>query len=149
MPLLRIVLDANVIISALIRPDSTPGRILREVVDGDRVCLITSGMLLHELQAMLRYPRLQRYIKMSPRDIEEFVILLEQLADPVSLHDYPATGTCRDPKDEPYLQTAMAGRADFIVSGDNDLLALKSINNTPIIPPAEFERVMKKQKKKF
>jgi hypothetical protein len=84
---------------------------------------------------------------MSPRDIEEFVILLEQLADPVSLHDYPATGTCRDPKDEPYLQTAMAGRADFIVSGDNDLLALKSINNIRIITPSEFERVMKNRRK--
>lgn len=143
MPALRLVLDANVIISALIRPDSAPGRVLRSVVDGQKVRLVTSRPLLAELRAVFQYPRLQRYLKMSEQDKEDFVILLEQVADLVNIADYPAPGVCRDPDDEPYLQTAMAGRAVCIVSGDSDLLDLKLIAGIMIVAPAECDRVLK------
>lgn len=146
MPALRIVLDANVIISALIRPNSAPGRILRATVEGTAVRLVTSDPLLAELQSALQYRRLQRYLKMSERDKEEFVILLEQIADPVNLADHPAPGICRDPDDEPYLQTALAGRADYLVSGDSDLQELKEVEHIPIVTPADFERIMNKTK---
>ena len=63
MEALRIVLDANVIISALIRPDSAPGRILRAAVEGTSVRLVTSEALLAELRAALEYPRLPRYLR--------------------------------------------------------------------------------------
>lgn len=144
MPALRLVLDANVIISALIRPDSAPGRVLRAVVEGEKVRLVTSQPLLAELRAVLQYHRLQRYLKMSEQDKEDFVFLLEQIADPVNIADYPATGVCRDPDDEPYLQAAMAGRAVYIVSGDRDLLDLKLIEGIAIISPAECDQVLKK-----
>ena len=146
MPPLRAVLDANVIISALIRPDSAPGRTLRAAVEGMTVRLVTSDPLLAELQAALEYPRLQRYLKMSKQDKEEFVILLEQIADPVRIADHPAPAICRDPDDEPYLQTALAGRADYVVSGDGDLLDLKVVEHIPIVTPADFERHLKKNK---
>lgn len=139
----RIVLDTNVIISALIRPDSVPGRIVRAVVDELVVRLVTSRPLLDELRAVLDYPRLQRYLKMNNEDKDDFVILLEQIADPVSIVNYPAPGICRDSDDEPYLQTALVGRADYIVSGDRDLLDLKAIEHVPIILPAAFERILK------
>lgn len=142
MPALRIVLDANVIVSALIRPDSTPGRILRAAVAESAVRMVTSHPLLEELRAVLEYPRLQRYLKMSRQDKEAFVILLEQIADPVNIGDFPAPGICRDPDDEVYLQTALAGRADYIVSGDQDLLDLHVLNDLPIILPADFERIL-------
>ncbi len=141
---LRTVFDANVIISALIRPDSVPGRMLRAAVEGASVRMLTSASLLAELRAALEYPRLQRYLKMSKQDREEFVILLEQVTDPVGLDDHPAPGICRDPDDEPYLQTALAGRADFIVSGDSDLLDLRTVEHIPIVSPAEFDRMLKK-----
>ncbi|MEI6169261.1 MAG: putative toxin-antitoxin system toxin component, PIN family [bacterium] len=142
MPALRIVLDTNVIISALIRTDSTPGLIVRSVVDEMAVRLVTSHSLLAELRAVLAYPRLQRYLKMGKDDKEEFVILLEQIADIVNISDYPASGICRDPDDEPYLQTARAGRADYIVSGDQDLLVLGTLGSVRIISPAAFERIL-------
>jgi hypothetical protein len=139
---LRVVLDANVIISALIRPDSAPGRILRAVVEGEAVRMVASDPLLEELRSAIEYPRLQRYLKMSKQDKKELSILLEQIADPVNIGDYRTSGICRDPKDEPYLHTALAGRADYIVSGDGDLLNLKAIEHIPIILPADFERVL-------
>ena len=142
MPAFRIVLDANVIVSALIRPDSVPGRILRAAVEETAVRLVTSNPLLEELRAVLEYPRLQRYLKMSQQDKEEFVILLEQIADPVNIVGYPAPGVCRDPDDEPYLQTALAGRADYLVSGDQDLLDLHAVDDLPIILPTDFERIL-------
>lgn len=142
MPALRIVLDANVIVSALIRPDSVPGRIVRAVVEESAARLVTSRPLIAELRAVLDYPRLQRYLKMSEGDKEEFVILLEQVADPVNLTAHPAPGICRDPDDEPYLQTALAGRADYIVSGDADLLELRSVEHVPIMLPADFECIL-------
>lgn len=143
MPPLRAVLDANVIISALIRPDSAPGRTLRAAVEGMTVRLVTSEPLLAELRAALKYPRLQRYLKMSKQDKEEIVILLEQIADPVRIADHPALEICRDPDDESYLRTAMAGRADYIVSGDGDLLDLKAVEHIQIVTPADFERILK------
>ncbi len=146
MPALRIVLDANVIVSALIRPDSLPGRVVRAAVEDSAVRLITSQPLLNELRAVLNYPRLQRYLKMSEADREEFIILLEQVADPFDLSAYPAPGLCRDSDDEPYLQTALAGRADYIVSGDADLLDLKSVDHVQIILPAAFERILENKK---
>ncbi|MBI2440394.1 MAG: putative toxin-antitoxin system toxin component, PIN family [Lentisphaerae bacterium] len=146
MPPLRVVLDANVIISALIRSHSAPGRILRAAVEGTAERLVTSAPLLEELRSALEYPRLQRYLKMSKQAKEGFVILLEQIADPVTIGDYPAPGICRDPKDEPYLQTALAGRADYIVSGDGDLLDLKAVEHIPIVLPAKFERILNSAK---
>ena len=146
MPALRIVLDTNVIISALIRPDSIPGSIVRAVVDEMAVRLVTSHALLAELRAVLDYPRLQRYLKMDKDDKEEFTILLEQIADIVNTGDYPVLGICRDPDDEPYLQAARAGRADYIVSGDQDLLVLGSMGSIRIVSPVEFERILNKNR---
>ena len=142
---LRTVLDANVVISALIRPDSPPGRILRAALAGTAVCMLTSEPLLEELRAALDYPRLQRHLKMSIRDREEFVLLLEQITDPVHIGDHPPPDVCRDPDDEPYLQTALAGRADFIVSGDSDLLDLRAVEDIPIVAPAEFLRAVEER----
>lgn len=142
----RIVLDANVIISALIRTDSAPGRILRAAIAETEVRLVTSKPLLDELQAVLEYSRLQRYLRMGKQDKQEFVILLEQIADPVNIADYPVTGLCRDPDDEAYIRTALAGRADYIVSGDSDLLALKAVHHIPVIPPAAFDLILNKNK---
>jgi len=144
---LRIVLDANVIISALIRSDSVPGRILRAVVEATAARMVTSYPLLAELRSAIEYPRLQRYLQMSKQDKEEFVVLLEQIADPVNIGDYQTPGICRDPKDEPYLQTALAGRADYIVSGDGDLLNLKAVEDIPIVLPSDFERILTNAKK--
>lgn len=138
----RVVLDANVIVSALIRPDSAPGRILRAAVESRAVLMVTSAPLLNELLMVLNYPRLQRYLKMSAQDRQAFVVLLEQIAEPVNLADHPETGACRDPADEPYLQTAVAGRADCIISGDRDLLDMQEIDGIPIVMPADFDRIL-------
>jgi putative PIN family toxin of toxin-antitoxin system len=137
--IIRVVLDANVIIGALIRPESAPGRILRAAVAGTDLVAVTSAPLLEELRATLRYPRLKRHLKMTEQDQDAFVIMLEQVTEPVSIQDQPTPGICRDPRDEPYLQTALVGRADYVVSGDGDLLTLGDVDGIPILAPAQLE----------
>ena len=143
MPPPRVVLDANVVISALIRPDSAPGRILKAAVEGRALRALLSRPLVEELRRALGYPQLRPYLKMSSAEADEFVLLLEQIADAVNLDDHPAPGVCRDPHDEPYLQTALAGRADYVVTGDRDLLDLGEVEGIPILAPAAFERILK------
>lgn len=145
MPPLRVVLDANVVISGLMRPDSPPGRILRAAVEQTALRALVAPPLIEELRAALRYPRLRPYLRMTPQDADEFVLLLEQVADPVNLQDHPPPGICRDPGDEPYLQTALAGRAECIVTGDADLLTLGEVEGIAILAPSEFERMLVKR----
>ena len=78
MPPLRAVLDANVIISALIRADSAPGRIVRAAVEGTTVRLVTSDPLIEELRAAIEYPRLQRHLQ-SQLNLLLWVRLLRRL----------------------------------------------------------------------
>lgn len=112
---------------------------MRAAIEERGVCLITSDPLQKELIEVLQYPRLRRYLRMSLQEISDFVILLEQIAELVSIESQPAPGICRDPDDEPYLQTAMAGRADYLVSGDDDLLSLREVEDIPIVTPAELK----------
>ncbi len=143
MATFRAVLDTNVVISALIRPGGPPGRILGAAIEGSAVRWVTSRPLLAELQAAFQYPRLRRYLRLSAEGSGAFIVLVEQVADLADLADHPAPGICRDPNDEMCLQTALAGRADCLVTGDSDLLDLGDVEGVSILAPAEFERLLK------
>jgi putative PIN family toxin of toxin-antitoxin system len=85
---------------------------------------------------------------MSEQDREDLILLLERIADLVSPADHPVPGICRDPDDEPYLQPALAGHADRIVSGDSDLLDLAQVEHIPILSPAHFERILRRTRER-
>lgn len=138
----RVVLDANVIISALIKPDSAPGRVLRVAIESATFQMVTSLPLMAELRAALDYKGLQRYLKMDADTKDVFVIMLEQVAEHVKIDPITITGICRDPKDEIYLHTARAGHADYIVSGDDDLLTIRQFEPIKIVKSAEFEKII-------
>jgi putative PIN family toxin of toxin-antitoxin system len=140
--MIRVVLDANIVISALIRPHSPPGRILKAAIDHSQLRMLTSAVLLDELQRALAYEHLQRYLRMTTREQEEFVVMLEQFCETVSIDESEILGIRRDPKDEPYLLVAREGRAHFIVSGDKYLLVLQYFSDIPIVNAVDFERVM-------
>ena len=56
------------------------------------------------------------------------------------------TNICRDPKDNMFLNCALAGKADFIISGDDDLLALKKVSEIEIIKPVHFLKKIRKSR---
>jgi putative PIN family toxin of toxin-antitoxin system len=120
---LRVVLDTNVVISGLLWLGS-PRRVL-DLARQNRIQLFTSLTLLSELDAVLRRPKFARrlgVVGVSPITlVVGYASLSHVLQSPASLPQR----VCRDPADDHVLACARASRADLIVSGDNDLLAIK------------------------
>ena len=132
---MRAVIDSNVIVSGLIRPRGAPGNILRAL--RDRLFLaIVSPPILEEIVAILARSWLQERYGVVDDDVQDFLRLLalrSELVEPTTkIRD------CRDPHDDMFLEAAVDGRADRVVTGDSDLLAIGSIGAAMIVTPAAF-----------
>jgi len=131
MPGLRVVLDTNVLVSGLAYPGSVPGRIVTAWRQGG-LDVVLSRYILDEMVRVL--PRLTK-IQMTPmeiRDLADSFMFLADVVEPEGEQD----ANLRDPADQPILLTLLAAKADYLVTGDKDLLALA--NQYPIVTPAEF-----------
>jgi putative PIN family toxin of toxin-antitoxin system len=111
----RVVVDTNVWISALLVPESRPGRVVREVRRG-RVTIVGSWELAEELVGVLRRPKFTRYA-VSEDAVEELLVFLGALLPSVDIEV-----AMRDPNDAPVVAAALAGHAEAIVTGDRGLL---------------------------
>ena len=130
----RIVLDTNILASALIHGDGPPGRVLA-AVKHDGVTPITSAAQLHELRDVVSRAQLGRYIRRE--EAEDLIRNLEAVADVVAA-DLPDVDASPDPDDNFILGTAIAGRADMIISGDKKhMLSLGHVDGVPIITAAD------------
>jgi putative PIN family toxin of toxin-antitoxin system len=127
----RLVLDTNVVLSGLLFPGSTPSRALLKA-QADTV--LASDATLLELVEVLGRARFDRYIERSVRQrlVAEFANICEKVQI-----DFPIR-VCRDPKDDKFLEVAVHGRADVLVTGDADLLALNPFRGIAIQTPAEY-----------
>ena len=131
MPGLRVVLDTNVLVSGLAYPGSVPGRIVAAWRQGGLEVAL-SRYILDELVRVL--PRLPRICMTSAeiRDLADSFMFLADIVEPEGAQD----ANLRDPADQPVLLTLLAAKADYLVTGDKDLLALAS--QYPIFTPSEF-----------
>ena len=139
--MLRAVLDANVIISALIQPKGASGRILTSLLERNSFELVVSPTILAEVRRSLKYPKVRKYIKSSDEDVNLWVASLELIAQPVS-GNLRIRAVAADPDDNKYIEAAVEGLAQFIVSGDKHLLSLKSYENIRIVTPRVFLDVL-------
>src|SRR5438046_753889 len=114
----RVVLDTNVLISAVLSPLGKPFACLDWVLDN--ATLIVSRELLEELETRLARPKFSKYVDDSRR--RAFVADLSLSAVQVELSG--AVTVCRDPEDDKLLEITIVGRADCLVTGDQDLLTL-------------------------
>jgi putative PIN family toxin of toxin-antitoxin system len=128
----RFVFDANVIVSALLLPRSVPRQALDRALAEGR--LLLSEPVIAELDDVLRRPGLERYIR--ERERMRFLVALVREADVVPVH--VSVRASRDPKDDKYLELAVAGEATAIVSGDDDLLVLDPFRGVRIVTPRAF-----------
>jgi putative PIN family toxin of toxin-antitoxin system len=135
----RIVLDTNVVVSALIW-GGTPERLVQMAIDGD-VELCTSRYLLDELREVLQREHLSSRLGPRYASVEEAVTLYGELAVAVSPTLVPRV-VVEDADDDHVLAAAIAGSVDLIVSGDRHLLALGAHKNIRIITPAEAVRLI-------
>ena len=128
---LRVVLDTNVLVSGLAYPGSVPGRI----VGAWRRCgldVVLSKYILDEMVRVL--PKLSSN-KRSPaeiRDLADSFLFTAEIFEPSGEMD----ATLRDKADQPVLGTLLAAKADYLITGDKDLLALAG--KYPIVTPAVF-----------
>jgi len=128
---LKLVLDTNVLVSALLKRFSVPGQVLQAWRDA-RFDLLISDPLYAELADVLNRKKLKAYLE--PELSRRFLELLRDYATWVETAQVPERAL-RDPKDTIVLGTAIGGQADFIVSGDHDLLALRRFGGIPILEP--------------
>jgi uncharacterized protein len=137
---MRVVLDVNVLISAIISRRGPPGMIL-DLWEKGRFDLVVSGVILDELERVIHYPRIQQKYKLDEDQIEELLSLLDTKAlriDP-SIELYVIE---RDPTDNRYLECTQAGDASYIVTGDAHLLELEDFEGIPILPPVGFLTIL-------
>jgi len=132
---MRAVVDTSVLVSGLIRRQGTTGEVLRAFRDG-HFTLVYSTPILVEIIDVLGRDAFQKKYHIQPADITALVNLI-RLRGELAIPRQPVT-TCRDPKDNKFLEAAVAGKADVIVSGNNDLLVLDAFENIPILRSAEF-----------
>ena len=128
---MRIVVDTNVLISAIISTDSVPALAVDLVFRHHK--FLSSLDTQDELQRVLNKPRFSRYLTTRAKD---WFTMIRTEADFIVITDHVIA--CRDPKDDKFLELAVDGKADIIISGDKDLLSMTSYRNTRIITPAEF-----------
>jgi len=140
---MRVVIDTNILVRALIRPRGSVGPLLLRLRSGHFTLLYTQS-LLEELVDVLSRPHLRNKYGVTEDDVKTVVALLLLRGEAVSVSQ--SLTVCRDPKDDKFLETAMAGKADVIVSGDEDLPVLDPFEGIPIVSPAEFLRSLDAQK---
>ena len=129
----RVVLDPNVLISALLTPRGASARIVLHLRTG-AFELVTSPALLAELRAVLRRDKFRPYVSLD--EAEEFVELIRRESTSMEDPEPPAVPLSEDPGDEYLIQLARAARADALVSGDPHLTRLRS--RIPVRSPREF-----------
>jgi len=133
------VLDTNVFVSALINPKGAPAAILGDL-RSKRFILVFSPPINEEIVAVLNRPYIRDRYHLGDRIFDVSFILWE-LAELVI--DLPGVKVSSDPDDDKFLATASAGRADYLVTGDSDLLRLHKYWDVAIISPREFVSVLK------
>lgn len=128
----RVVLDPGVLVSALIAPDGSPARLLREIRAGG-LELVVSPLLLEELEEVLARPKFRRYADLDT--VREYVDLLRGEALAVPDPDKPSPLRSADPDDDYLIALAQSQNA-VLVSGDKHLLDIGG--GAPILAPADL-----------
>jgi len=128
----RFVFDTNVIVSALLIKRS----VARRAFDKARVAgdILLSFEVIEELYDVLGRSAFDRYIDEDDR--LQFLTVLVKESTLVEISE--KIKECRDPSDDKFLELAINGKADFIISGDSDLQVLNPFRKIPIVSPREF-----------
>ena len=138
---MRVVLDTGILIAALITADTPPDRVY-QAWRKKRFTLITSAWQLEEFHRASRYERVKKFLK--PAETGNLVNGLRRHAS--LLTELPEVDLSQDPQDNPVIAMAIAGQADYLVTGDRrGLLSLKRVGGTRIVTAREFLKILNKR----
>ena len=133
---MKVLVDANILISIMLSPRGVPGAILDRAISGSFSLLVSE----HTLAEVLRSCRGKPYIaqRVSPSRAEGFVDAIRTGSIVLPTLEPPFEPYTRDPKDDYLIAHALAEDVDILVSGDRDLLALNGVYPFRILAPAAF-----------
>ena len=134
--MLRAVLDANVYVSAAIRPEGPPGQLLEAFVRQSAFELVLSPAIIDEVTETLKDPKVRRHVRAqigAPTWFETIAVLADVVPGERNI-----SGVSRDPDDDTYLAAAVEGRATFVVTGDSDLLDIREHAGIQVVTPRQF-----------
>jgi putative PIN family toxin of toxin-antitoxin system len=131
-PRSRIVIDTNVLISRFLKRNSVPAQAVAHAVRSSVVLVSTATFA--EVETVFQRRKFDSFFTLARRRemLEEFRILAAFVPIPEPIH------ACRDPRDDKFLEVAVHGKADLIMTGDTDLLALHPFRGIAILTPAEY-----------
>lgn len=137
---MRVVLDTNVVVSALLSPGGPPAALLRSWRER-RIEVLASEASLAELAGVLARPRIARRLGWSTAERRDF---LHSFGDATLLvtPDVSIDVIAADPPDNRFLELALAGAAEYLVTGDQHLAALGAFEGIPMVTPAQFVAVL-------
>ena len=130
----RPVVDTNVFASAIVLPGSIPRQAMNKALEFD--AQLFSDPTLDELREVLFRSKFDRYVSRETRSL--FLAQLESVAEVIPV--IQIVRGCRDPRDDKFLEVALNGSADVIISGDEDLLRMNPWREIAVVSPAEYLR---------
>lgn len=140
---MKIVLDANIYVSSMVNNQGNPKRIMAMWEQGD-FDVLASKSIIDEVGRVLRYPRIVKRHKQDEEAIERFLKLLASeavIVKPAEVLDVVQ----EDESDNRYLECAIEGKPQYVVSGDQHLLKLGEYKGIMIIPPAAFVALLERE----
>lgn len=137
---MRAVIDTNILVRAMLKPEGSVGPVV-DLLRAGRYVSLYSAATLNELIDVLSRPRMVHRYGLTAAEVDALCTLLIRRGELVE----PALNitVCRDPKDNKFLELAVAGRADVIVTCDEDLKVLDPFEGIPLVQPASFLHLLR------
>jgi putative PIN family toxin of toxin-antitoxin system len=134
--MLRIVLDSSVLVSGFLTEGGTTATLLSRYLQGD-FALCSSRWIVEETERALLRPQNTRRYRYQPEDVRQFLDGLARSAQ--MFPDAPEVpAVTRDPSDDQVIACALAAQADYLVTGDHDMLVLGTYEGIRIVTPRQF-----------
>jgi putative PIN family toxin of toxin-antitoxin system len=138
---MRITLDTNILVSAFISKEGQPAKILDLALTFQEIRLILSETILREFREVMLREEVRERFGYSARDIESFVQLLREVSSMVAVKSR-FRAVKDDPNDDIVVNTAVDGKAEWIVSGDVHLRKMRVFRGIRIVTPREMLRIV-------
>lgn len=133
---MRVLLDANIFISYLLHPRGTIGEVLRAALEQRYTLLLPEPVQTEFVEKVTEKPYLADRI--TRNELQEFISALALVAETIAPITQEIPTVTRDPKDDYLIAYAAVSEADYLVTGDTDLLVLEEVAGIRILAPAKF-----------
>lgn len=137
----RVVVDTNVLVSALFGIKNSPSSNILQAIRIRKIILVTSLAILKETEEVISRERIIKLTKMDEKERRTLIEELAQRSDVVQ--DKAISKIGRDAKDDKFLSCSYEAKADYLVTGDEDLLTLVEYEGTKILKPRDFVELLK------